>query len=415
MDKLEQKVDLLESIVNELEYNFATWFSEDPDNTRLKEIKAKFNVCISNIDLSGYVKGKSLVVYDDETGKDKDCIRNVDLCGDDVVNNGHMHNDLENYDLDEISENDGCNNDNIEYDDLDDDDGFRFYEKGQCSHATDDDAGNDDDDHDGRNNFCENYETVQCSHLTKDSDHEILKGFTVFEVPEIENVVKAKEGINCVQLLEEEMHKLLKKSELEYEKKITSCEDGFKEFGIPEILKEAEQKISFSPYGIGENVTFEKDLDAKMANEDEFTDEKKVEPLPCFTSPVVISKKVTFEKDLDSKTSSKNQFVDEKKVQPLSFFNRPFVVSSSFPQHSSFDAPSFSLGPEFEYDPEIEDEKPEIKEVSVRQNPRRDVVVAAHSRSPFKVRQILPNVAIKQSEERVADVLFMMPEESNPL
>ncbi|PWA65574.1 hypothetical protein CTI12_AA337880 [Artemisia annua] len=309
LDKLEQKVDLLDSIVNELEYDFATWFSEDPDNTRLKEIKAKYNVCIRNIDLSGYVKGKSLVVYDDETGKDKDCI----------------HNDLENYDLDEV-----------------------------------------------------------------------------------------KEGITCVQLLEEEMHKVLKKSELEYEKKITSCEDGFKEFGIPEILKEAEQKISFSPYGICKNVTFEKDLDAKMSNEDEFTDEKKVEPLPCFTSPVVISKKVTFEKDLDSKTSSKNQFVDEKKVQPLSFFNRPFVVSSSFPQHSSFDAPSFSLGPEFEDDPEIEDEKPVIKEISVRQNPRRDVVVAAHSRSPFKVRQILPNVAIKQSEERVADVLFMMPEDTNP-
>ncbi|PWA34681.1 hypothetical protein CTI12_AA616810 [Artemisia annua] len=72
LDKLEQKVDLMDSIVNELEYDFATWFSEDPDNTRLKEIKAKYNVCIRNIDLSEYVKGKSLVVYDDETGKDKD-------------------------------------------------------------------------------------------------------------------------------------------------------------------------------------------------------------------------------------------------------------------------------------------------------------------------------------------------------
>ncbi|PWA72528.1 hypothetical protein CTI12_AA266440 [Artemisia annua] len=377
LDKLEKKVDLLDSIVNELEYDFATWFSEDPDNTRLKDIKAKYNLRIRNIDLYGYVKGKSLVVYDDETGKDKDCIRNVDLCGDGVVNNGHIHDDLENYDLDEGSENDddGCNDDNIEYDDHDDD-GF--------------------------------------SHLTKESDHEIVKGFTVFEVPEIETVVMVKEGITCVQLLEEEMHKVLKKSELEYEKKITSCEDGFKEFGISEILKEAEQKIHFSPYGTCKNVTFEKDLDAKMSNEDEFLDEKKVEPLPCFTSPVVISKKVTFEKDLDPKTSSKNQFVDEKKVEPLSFFNRPFVVSSSFPQHSSFDAPSFSLGREFEHDPDIEDEKPVIKEISVRQNPRRDVVVAAHSRSPFKVRQILPNVAIKQSEERVADVLFMMPEDTNP-
>ncbi|PWA44335.1 hypothetical protein CTI12_AA526910 [Artemisia annua] len=359
LDKLEQKVDLLDSIVNELEYDFATWFSEDPDNTRLKDIKAKFNVCIRNIDLYGDVKGKSLVVYDDETGKDKDS---------------------------------------------------------------------------------------QCSHLTKESDHEIVKdvnydkenndkkGFTVFEVPEIETVAKVKEGITCVQLLEEEMYKVLKKSELEYEKKITFCEDGFKEFGIPEILKEAEQKIPFSPYAkmsnedefsddkkveplpfftspvvVSKKVTFEKDLDPKMSNKDEFSYDKKVEPLPCFTSPVVVSKKVTFEKDLDPKMSNKNQFVDEKKVKSLSFFNRPFVVSSPFPQHSFFDAPSFSLGREFE------DEKPVIKEISVRQNPRRDVVVAAHSRSPFKDRQILPNVPIKQSEERVADVLFMMPEETNQL
>ncbi|PWA44086.1 isocitrate dehydrogenase [Artemisia annua] len=87
-----KKVDLLDSIVTELEYDFSTWFSEDPDNPRLKDIKAK--------------KGKSLVVYDDEIGKDKDCIRNVDLCRDDVVNNGDIYNDLENYDLDEESEND---------------------------------------------------------------------------------------------------------------------------------------------------------------------------------------------------------------------------------------------------------------------------------------------------------------------
>ena len=73
LDKIEKKVDLLDLIVSELEYDFTTLFSEYPDNLRLKDIKSKFNVCIRNIDLYGDVKGKSLVVYDDESGKDKDC------------------------------------------------------------------------------------------------------------------------------------------------------------------------------------------------------------------------------------------------------------------------------------------------------------------------------------------------------
>ena len=171
LDKLEQKVDLLDSIVTELEYNFSKLFSEDPDNVRLKDIKAKFNLCIRNIDLYGDVKGKSLVVYDDGNG-------------DYLVNNTDIYNDLKNYDLNEKSENDdstglenknfGCwNDDNIDDDYCDDDDGFSFYEKGQCSHAAVDDLGNDDDD--ARNDFYENYETGQCSHLTKESDNEIVK------------------------------------------------------------------------------------------------------------------------------------------------------------------------------------------------------------------------------------------------
>ncbi|PWA72545.1 CHASE-like protein [Artemisia annua] len=430
LDKLEQKVDLLDSIVNELEYDFATWFSEDPDNTRLKDIKAKFNVCIRNIDLYGDVKGKSLVVYDDETGKDKDCIRNVDLCEDDVLIYVHSTK------CDSVCLRHQSPAINFRTTQMIKD--RQAYEIRNGGFGILDRYEEDLNESDSSKR--------KCSHLTKESDHEIVKdvnydkenndkkGFTVFEVPEIETVAKVKEGITCVQLLEEEMHKVLKKSELEYEKKITFCEDGFMEFGIPEILKEAEQKIPFSPYAkmsnedefsddkkveplpfftslvvVSKKVTFEKDLDPKMSNKDEFSYDKKVESLPCFTSPVVVSKKVTFEKDLDPKMSNKNQFVDEKKVKSLSFFNRPFVVSSPFPQHSFLDAPSFSLGREFE------DEKPVIKEISVRQNPRRDVVVAAHSRSPFKDRQILPNVPIKQSEERVADVLFMMPEETNQL
>ena len=109
------------------------------------------------------------------------------------------------------------------------------------------------------------------------------------------------------------MHKVLEKSELEYENKITFCEDGFKNFGIPEIYKEAEQKIPFSPCSIGKKVTFDKDLDAKMLNENEFEDEKKVKPLSSLTSPVV-SKKVTIDKDLDAKMLNEDDFVDEKKV-----------------------------------------------------------------------------------------------------
>ena len=149
----------------------------------------------------------------------------------------------------------------------------------------------------------------------------------------------------------------MKKSELEYEKKITFSQDAFKNFVIPESLKEAEQKIRFSPYSVDNNVSFDKDVHAKMLKEDDFEDEEKVKPLSCFTSPVVVSKKVTFDKTFD-----------EKKVKPLACLSSPFVVSSSFPQHSLFEGPSFSLGPEFEFDRETEDEKPVIKEISIRQN-----------------------------------------------
>jgi hypothetical protein len=172
-----------------------------------------------------------------------------------------------------------------------------------------------------------------------------------------------------------ELDKLFNKYHI---KESTGSLNDFQFFSVPEILKEAEKK---------KKVTFCKDIDVNILPTQGFfeEDEKKMIKVEVF----------------------------EKKVKPLACFSSPVVVLSSFPQHSLFEAPSFFLGSEFETNTEIEDVKPVIKEKTIRQNPRCDVGVGLNSRSPFKFRQILPNVDLKLGEERVADTLFMMLEQTS--
>ena len=303
---------MLYSILNDLEYDFTLWFSEDPDNPSLKEIKVKFMNCIRNIDLYGYDKEKILDLYDNESEKEKALENQDDACEVD---------DVQSFDRD-------CWNSVL-----------RNYEKGECSHA----IGQSDEE------------------MVKDVEKDYNFGFNTFEVPFLES--DDTDRIDCVQMMNNELDKMFNKYHI---KESIGGLNDFQFFAVPEILKEAEKKI-------GKKVTFCKDIDVKTLPTQGFfeEDEKNMIEVEVF----------------------------EKKVKPLACFSSPVVVSSSFPQHSLFEAPSFFLGSEFETNTEIEDAKPVIKETTIR--------------SPFKFRQILPNVDLKLGEERVADTLFMMLEQTS--
>lgn len=303
---------MLYSILNDLEYDFTLWFSEDPDNPSLKEIKVKFMNCIRNIDLYGYDKEKILDLYDNESEKEKALENQDDACEVD---------DVQSFDRD-------CWNSVL-----------RNYEKGECSHA----IGQSDEE------------------MVKDVEKDFNLAFNTFEVPFLES--DDTDRIDCVQMMNNELDKMFNKYHI---KESIGGLNDFQFFAVPEILKEAEKKI-------GKKVTFCKDIDVKTLPTQGFfeEDEKNMIEVEVF----------------------------EKKVKPLACFSSPVVVSSSFPQHSLFEAPSFFLGSEFETNTEIEDAKPVIKETTIR--------------SPFKFRQILPNVDLILGEERVADTLFMMLEQTS--
>ena len=295
-----------------MEYDFTLWFSEDPDNPSLKEIKVKFMNCIRNIDLYGYDKEKILDLYDNESDKEKALENQDDACEVD---------DVQSFDRD-------CWNSVL-----------RNYEKGECSHA----IGQSDEE------------------MVKDVEKDFNLAFNTFEVPFLES--DDTDRIDCVQMMNNELDKMFNKYHI---KESIGGLNDFQFFAVPEILKEAEKKI-------GKKVTFCKDIDVKTLPTQGFfeEDEKNMIEVEVF----------------------------EKKVKPLACFSSPVVVSSSFPQHSLFEAPSFFLGSEFETNTEIEDAKPVIKETTIR--------------SPFKFRQILPNVDLILGEERVADTLFMMLEQTS--
>lgn len=110
MDKIHQNVDLLEKILSDIKNEFKLSSSKNPDNPRLKELKAKFN----------------------------NCIRNEYLSGEDMMDNAERENDetmgfeTENEDLDEEREKDektGFENKNDDFWNV---------------HLSDDDIGNND-------------------------------------------------------------------------------------------------------------------------------------------------------------------------------------------------------------------------------------------------------------------------------
>ncbi|GJT34500.1 RNA-directed DNA polymerase, eukaryota [Tanacetum coccineum] len=76
-----------------------------------------------------------------------------------------------------------------------------------------------------------------------------------------------------------------------------------------------------------------------------------------------------------------------------------------------------SFRPESEVDVLKEDIKPEIKDASIRMQPKREASVAWYLKSPFKVRGSALNSntnTLSQAEVLAADTLFIMDEESDP-
>lgn len=137
MDKLYKNVDLLEKIISDIKNEFKLSSSKNPDNMRLKEMRAKFNLCI----------------------------RNEYLSGEDMMNKGERENDetmgfeRENEDLDEEMEKDettGFENKN---------DDFRNV------HLSDDDLGNNDLGEEKQNDESAGFEKKNVDDYDKENEN----------------------------------------------------------------------------------------------------------------------------------------------------------------------------------------------------------------------------------------------------
>nr|GEY07048.1 hypothetical protein [Tanacetum cinerariifolium] len=118
-------------------------------------------------------------------------------------------------------------------------------------------------------------------------------------------------------------------------------------------------------------------------------------------------------------------------------FGNPFQISTSdMPKHILDEPPRFSLGPEFddfsieeinqtnlfraesEIDVLKEDIKPDIKNASIRVQPKHKPSIAWYLKSPFKVRGSALNTyanTLSQTEVLTVDTLFIMDEEIEPI
>nr|GEW78380.1 hypothetical protein [Tanacetum cinerariifolium] len=121
-----------------------------------------------------------------------------------------------------------------------------------------------------------------------------------------------------------------------------------------------------------------------------------------------------------------------------SFGNLFRVSTSDMPKHRLDEPPSFSLGPEFDdfsiekiNQTNVKDEsrvtfskteshyiKPDIKDTSIRVQPKHEPSIAWYLKSHFKVRGSALNTyanTLSQTEVLAADTLFIMDEETDPI
>lgn len=158
MDKVDQNVDLLEKILSDIKNEFKKSSVENLDNMRLKEIKAKFNLCIQNVEMENF-ESTGFEKEDDDLDAEKEKYESTSFGRKDNESSGfenkseefcnvHLSEDeLENNDLDkekEDGESTGFENKNV--------DELKADSTGLEKENTEDDC---------LNNVSENFETRQ--------------------------------------------------------------------------------------------------------------------------------------------------------------------------------------------------------------------------------------------------------------
>ena len=171
LDKLDQNVDLLEKFLSDIHNEFKKSSSKNLDNMKLKEIKAKFNVCIRNVEMENY-ESTGIEKEDDDLDAEREKYESTRFGREDNESMG-FENKSEEFCNVHLSE------DELENNDLDkekEDGESTGFENKNVDGSNDDSTGleKENADDDGWNNVSENFETGQADE-EKVEDKEVVK------------------------------------------------------------------------------------------------------------------------------------------------------------------------------------------------------------------------------------------------
>ncbi|GKA14130.1 RNA-directed DNA polymerase, eukaryota [Tanacetum coccineum] len=401
IDKLDQKAKLLNLIVEDLEFQFSKTLVDHPNNSRLKDIKAKYNGIIQNTDLSVY----TYAIEDDR-----------------IHHESRYGNDFRETDY------------SLNFNDT-----SGTYHVRECSHGVeelDKDFINETDEENGEESSEEemievvNQKVIKADIVLKKSINDYIQNKEQNSIDEDFLKVRMDEEkdeeilnqdvseVNVLKVIEAEPDSISEKSREDHMVIINKDEDEFNEFKVKK-----DTSFDFKTFDIPK------------------IDDKEKSTVSVFE---------------DCLTKGLFRQVAEPDNSIISFGN-PFRDSrNDMPNHRLDEAPSFSLGPEFDdfsieeinqtnvndanitinpniesgvgfseteadcsqkekqsldrilkvsFRPESEvdvlkeDIKPEIKDASIRMQPKREASVAC----------------LSQAEVLTADTLFIMDEESDPI
>ncbi|GJU50201.1 ulp1 protease family, C-terminal catalytic domain-containing protein [Tanacetum coccineum] len=402
MDKLDQKVTLLKLIVEDLEFQFSNTLVDHPNSSRLKDIKAKYNGIIRNTDLSDFAY---------------------------AIENNSIHH--ENQYGNDFSETDYSLNFN---------DMSGNYNDGECSHGVEELDKNFINETDE-----ENGEDSSEEEMTEEVNQKVIEADIVLQ-KSINDDIQNKEQNN----IDEDFQKL---SEVVciVEKSRESNIQNEEQMFVKGTNEEKEEEILNQDVSVVNVLNvIEADSISEKSREDEFNG-FKVNKETSFDFKIFHTPKV----DDKGKSSVRgledclNKGLFRQVAEPnnsIRSFGNPFRVSTNdMPKHRLDEPPSFSFGPEFDetkndcsqtekqsldtiqtvsFRPESEidvlkeDIKPDIRDSSIRLQPKREASVAWYLKSPFKVRGSALNTSVNnltQTEVLTADTLFIMDEESDPV
>ncbi|GJT34077.1 ulp1 protease family, C-terminal catalytic domain-containing protein [Tanacetum coccineum] len=400
MDKLDQKVTLLKLIVEDLEFQFSNTLVDHPNSSRLKDIKAKYNGIIRNTDLSDFAY---------------------------AIENNSIHH--ENQYGNDFSETDYSLNFN---------DMSGNYNDGECSHGVEELDKNFINETDE-----ENGEDSSEEEMTEEVNQKVIEADIVLQ-KSINDDIQNKEQNS----IDEDFQKLsevvcivekLRESNIQNEEQMFV--KGTNEEKEEEILNQDVSVVNVLK-------VIEADSISEKSREDEFNGFKVNKEtsfdFKIFDTPKVDDKGKSAVRGLED---CLNKGLFRQVAEPdnsIRSFGNPFRVSTNdMPKHRLDEPPSFSLGPEFDetktdcsqkekqsldriqtvsFRPESEidvlkeDIKPDIRDASIRLQPKREASVAWYLKSPFKVRGSALNTSVNnltQTEVLTADTLFIMDEEES--